>query len=288
MVIERWSTRRCGGRGGDRRSDHRRQDPHRRSTLPFVVSAGEPHWGRDAVTSSRDVDIDLVDFEARPHPDHHRFPHLAHSGAGEGGQHTQPRIGATWPGISSIWPTVGQIPLTADRRRRAGLRARPAGRGVGAVVGHPHPRGGPGPAPVPRRRRDPARRSGCGHRDPVGARRGCPRRSPLEQVSALLDGVQGDDPVSRRDAALLEVLYGTGARISEVVGLSIGDVDLHDGLVRLMGKGSKERIVPLGRMAADRARALVRRPAADRKWCRPVGLGAATPKRCSSTSAAVD
>ena len=81
--------------------------------------------------------------------------------------------------------------------------------------------------------------------------KGLPKALTLEQVTALIDGVQGDDPVSRRDAALLESLYGTGARISEVVGLSIGDVDLHDGLVRLMGKGSKERIVPLGRMAAS-------------------------------------
>ncbi|MEM9467422.1 MAG: site-specific tyrosine recombinase [Actinomycetota bacterium] len=80
--------------------------------------------------------------------------------------------------------------------------------------------------------------------------KGLPKALTLDQVTALIDGVQGDDPVSRRDAALLETLYGTGARISEVVGLSIGDVDLHDGLVRLMGKGSKERIVPLGRMAA--------------------------------------
>lgn len=80
--------------------------------------------------------------------------------------------------------------------------------------------------------------------------KGLPKALTLDQVTALIEGVQGDDPVSRRDAALLETLYGTGARVSEVVGLSIGDVDLHDGLVRLMGKGSKERIVPLGRMAA--------------------------------------
>ncbi|MDG1877747.1 MAG: site-specific tyrosine recombinase XerD [Acidimicrobiales bacterium] len=79
--------------------------------------------------------------------------------------------------------------------------------------------------------------------------KGLPKALTLDQVTALIEGVQGDEPVARRDAALLETLYGTGARISEVVGLSIGDIDLHDGLVRLMGKGSKERIVPLGRMA---------------------------------------
>ncbi len=80
--------------------------------------------------------------------------------------------------------------------------------------------------------------------------KGLPKALTLDQVTRLIESVGGDDAVSRRDAALLETLYGTGARLSEVVGLSISDVDLHDGLVRLMGKGSKERIVPLGRMAA--------------------------------------
>jgi integrase/recombinase XerD len=65
-----------------------------------------------------------------------------------------------------------------------------------------------------------------------------------------LDSITGSEPVDRRDLALLELLYGTGARVSEVVGLRLGDVDLDGGLVRLFGKGSKERIVPLGRPAA--------------------------------------
>jgi len=99
--------------------------------------------------------------------------------------------------------------------------------------------------------------------------KGLPKALTLDQVTCLIESVQGDDPVSRRDAALLETLYGTGARISEVVGLSIGDVDLHDGLVRLMGKGSKERIVPLGRMAAT----------AIERWFAAAGRGALTPDR---------
>jgi len=60
---------------------------------------------------------------------------------------------------------------------------------------------------------------------------------------------------SLRDRALLEVLYGTGARISEAVGLDVDDIDLDNGVVRLLGKGSKERLVPLGtyaRAAVDR------------------------------------
>ncbi|MCP4222768.1 MAG: site-specific tyrosine recombinase XerD [Actinomycetia bacterium] len=99
--------------------------------------------------------------------------------------------------------------------------------------------------------------------------RGLPKALTVDQVSALIDGVAGADPVSRRDRAILETLYGTGARISELVGLSIGDIDLNDGLVRVMGKGSKERIVPLGRQAAI---ALVH-------WLDPAGRGEMQPER---------
>ncbi len=76
--------------------------------------------------------------------------------------------------------------------------------------------------------------------------------SPLDEaeVTSLLDAVIGASPLVRRDRALLELLYATGARISEAVGLSISDLDLDGGLVRLFGKGSKERIVPFGRAAA--------------------------------------
>jgi len=76
-----------------------------------------------------------------------------------------------------------------------------------------------------------------------------PKALDEAQVLALLGSAMGDDPVDLRDRALLEVLYGTGARISEVVGLSLLDIQGDDGLVRVLGKGSKERLVPLGGMA---------------------------------------
>ncbi len=99
--------------------------------------------------------------------------------------------------------------------------------------------------------------------------RGLPKALTLDQVTALIEGVVGNDPKARRDRAVLETLYGTGVRVSELVGLSIGDLDMVDGLMRVMGKGSKERIVPIGRHAW---RALG-------EWLSPDGRGAMEPDR---------
>ena len=79
---------------------------------------------------------------------------------------------------------------------------------------------------------------------------GIPKPLTEAQITSLLDAVVGHEPVDHRDRALLELLYATGARISEATGLSIGDIDLDTRLVRLYGKGSKERIVPFGSSAA--------------------------------------
>lgn len=78
-----------------------------------------------------------------------------------------------------------------------------------------------------------------------------PKALSEDDVTRLLDAVVGEDVVALRDRAMLEVLYAGGLRISELVGLSLGDVLLADGLVRAYGKGSKERVVPLGRMARE-------------------------------------
>jgi integrase/recombinase XerD len=80
---------------------------------------------------------------------------------------------------------------------------------------------------------------------------GIPKALSEQEVLALLDAVPGDGPRAARDRAILETLYAGGLRISELVGLDLGDVDLRDGLARVMGKGSKERVVPLGRTARD-------------------------------------
>ncbi len=78
---------------------------------------------------------------------------------------------------------------------------------------------------------------------------GIPHPLTEDEVSALLGAVVGTDPVSTRDRALLEFLYATGARISEACGLSLSDIDRDHRVVRLFGKGSKERLVPFGRVA---------------------------------------
>jgi len=72
------------------------------------------------------------------------------------------------------------------------------------------------------------------------------------EVERLIEAPDSTRAVYWRDRAILEVLYGAGLRVSELTGLKLGDVDRAEGLVRVMGKGSKERIVPLGG-AASRA-----------------------------------
>jgi integrase/recombinase XerD len=86
---------------------------------------------------------------------------------------------------------------------------------------------------------------------PTPAKR-LPKALPLSDVEAILEasGAAGTT-LSLRDRALLEVLYGTGARISEAVGLDVDDLDLEEGTVLLRGKGSKERMVPVGSFAQE-------------------------------------
>jgi len=80
-----------------------------------------------------------------------------------------------------------------------------------------------------------------------------PRRLPKnlseEQVEALLAAPNVDTPLGLRDRAMLETLYATGLRVSELTGLKIAQVSLDMGVVRVLGKGSKERLVPLGEEA---------------------------------------
>ncbi|RZT62604.1 integrase/recombinase XerD [Microcella alkaliphila] len=82
-----------------------------------------------------------------------------------------------------------------------------------------------------------------------------PKAITIDEVERLLDACTGDDPLMLRDRALLELLYATGARVSEAVGLAVDDVTGDDGgaaeVVRLFGKGRKQRLVPIGRFARE-------------------------------------
>ena len=98
---------------------------------------------------------------------------------------------------------------------------------------------------------------------------GLPKALSEAEVELLLGAVVGEDAPARRDRAILELLYGTGIRISELVGLSLPDLRLEEGILRAFGKGSKERVVPVGRCAREALDA----------WLAPSGRGAMSPER---------
>ncbi len=81
-----------------------------------------------------------------------------------------------------------------------------------------------------------------------------PDRLDIEDVTAILEAPDATSFAGKRDRALLELLYGAGLRVSELVSLDLDDVHLGERTARVMGKGSKERIVPFGRKAADALR----------------------------------
>ncbi|HET7127772.1 MAG TPA: tyrosine recombinase [Gaiellaceae bacterium] len=130
-------------------------------------------------------------------------------------------------------------------------------------------------------RRTAAARSFFRHQQLLGAREDNPaaavklprRPKPLPktlspgEAERLIDAAKGTQPRNFRDQALVELLYGAGLRVSEAVGLARTGVDLDERLVRVIGKGEKERVVPIGRHAADAVRRYLSRgrPYLDRR-----------------------
>jgi integrase/recombinase XerD len=98
---------------------------------------------------------------------------------------------------------------------------------------------------------------------------GLPKALSEEEVASLLSAVTGQGPAQLRDRAMLELLYATGIRISELTGLSLSDLALEEQLVRVLGKGNKERLVPVGRYAR----------LATEAWLGPGGRPALVPRR---------
>jgi integrase/recombinase XerC len=82
-----------------------------------------------------------------------------------------------------------------------------------------------------------------------------PRRLPnflsIDEVFRLLDSPKGTNPLASRDRAILELLYASGLRVSELVGLNIDQIDFTENVIRVVGKGNKERMVPIGAKAKE-------------------------------------
>lgn len=87
----------------------------------------------------------------------------------------------------------------------------------------------------------------------------------IDEVEAIIDSVSLDSWQGYRDRAILEVLYGCGLRVSEAVGLELSNLYFEEGFIRVIGKGDKERLVPVGEMAIDAVNAYLNQ--------RPVGFG---------------
>jgi integrase/recombinase XerC len=142
----------------------------------------------------------------------------------------------------------GADPTTADARRLRGYSAWLSGRGYA-------------PSTIARRLASLRsyykyqRRQGLVSADPVGGLRNPkqPKRLPkflrVEDVIRLLDAIPTVDAPGVRDRAMFETLYGGGLRVGELVGLNVGDLDEEQGLVRVRGKGRRERLCPVGPMA---------------------------------------
>lgn len=101
---------------------------------------------------------------------------------------------------------------------------------------------------------------------------GLPKLLSEIEVRTLLAAVKGINPTAKRDRAMLEMLYGAGLRVSELTGLSLDDLDLSNRSIRVTGKGSKERIIPIGTMALGSLE----------HWLEPVARGAMEPEKWES------
>lgn len=97
-----------------------------------------------------------------------------------------------------------------------------------------------------------------------------PKRLPKDlsesQVDDLLDAPDPNDPIELRDRAMLELLYATGLRVTELVSLTMENINLRQGVIRVIGKGNKERLVPMGENAIDWIETFI-------KQSRPILLG---------------
>jgi integrase/recombinase XerD len=150
----------------------------------------------------------------------------------------------TWLGHAPSTATVEEIERYVSELRAQGLAATTIARRIAAIRSfYRHE------VLIGKRADNPAADVGL----PRRARK-LPRTLSPGEAERLVEAANGTGPRDLRDRALVELLYGAGLRVSEAVGLEKNGVDLEERLVRSIGKGDKERIVPLGRSAADALR----------------------------------
>ena len=109
--------------------------------------------------------------------------------------------------------------------------------------------------------------------------RSLPHFLSADDLGRLFDAPPADEPMGLRDRAILETMYSAGLRVSEVVGLDDGDLDFEAGVLRVRGKGRRERLAPVGSYAARAAAALAAACGSCIRASRP-----GPPRRCSSTN----
>jgi integrase/recombinase XerD len=136
------------------------------------------------------------------------------------------------------------------------------------------------------------RREGTITHDPTAELRGPRKTQKLpevlsrDEVNRLLRAPQGVSPAALRDRALLETLYACGLRASEAVGLALEDISLDDAFLRARGKGSKERLVPIGREAVSALRAYLTRRGPCSSACDPSATSSSTAAAAGSAARA--
>ena len=203
-------------------------------------------------------------------------------------------------GLPDDGPELPERPPRVRGVRRAGLRCGRAPSGPPRHEGAPRlPRLAPRAGPLPHDRRPAARRApfllplsgadrsdrGRPHPAPLRTPRAAtrnPTRMEIEEVEAILHAPDPATPLGSRDLAILELLYGTGLRVSELVGLDLADVNPQRRILRVTGKGGKERIVPFGEAAADALIPWLRvRPQLLRDWSGPEAVFLNAPRRAA-------
>ena len=174
----------------------------------------------------------------------------------------------------------GSTPLDVDHQQLVAFVGERRADRRRDIIDRPSTGGDQDAAPVPVDRGGAARRSRCRSRGRSGAA-GIPKPLTEAQVTSLIDAVVVTEPIHRRDLALIELLYATGARISEAVGLSIGEIDLECATRAAVRQGIQGADRSVRFDGSSRPSTTGSRRAGGPRWCPISGGREATPRPCS-------